>query len=93
MRDTYKFVSETILDYHLQLPEEERMKVDILSFANNQGDGEDLKLEDFEVTSGANNFAFKDKNPVECVKFYNKKNIKSNHLFEAFHSFFRILLH
>lgn len=77
-RDTYKFASETILDYHLPLPDSERMKVDILSFANNQGDGEDLKLEDFEVTSGTNNFAFKDKNPVECVKFYNKKNIKKS---------------
>jgi len=78
VRDTYKFVKETIVDYNFRLDDEERIKTDILSYAENTGIlHEDLSLEDFEISTGTNNYAFKDKNPVECVKFYNKNNIKS----------------
>jgi len=79
VRDTYKFVKETIIDYNFPVDDEEKIKVDILSCADNSGNTEtDLKLEDFEISSGTNNYAFKDRNPVDCVKFYNKNNIKSN---------------
>ena len=54
------------------------MKVDILSCAKNDG-MDNLTLNDFHVIKGTNTFGFKNKNPVDYVKFYNKNNINSNY--------------
>ena len=74
-RDLYKFAAETILEYHNKI-DKERMQQDIVSYAENDGITK-LEIGDIEILQGTNNYAFKDKNPVDCVKFYNKNNVKS----------------
>jgi len=47
-------------------------------------------MDDIEIVTGFCNYAFKDKNPVDCVRFYNKNNVKSTiicHLAKLLESF------
>lgn len=78
-RRIYKCASECIVDSQFRLDDPERMKADIISCAQNDGIN-NIDIQDIEVATGTCNYAFKDKNPVDCVRFYNKNNIKSNHL-------------
>ena len=71
-RDIYKFASECILDHDNQIATTEKMKVDIISYSNSE-----VKMDDIEVVIGKNTFAKGSSNPVDCVNFYNKHNIKS----------------
>jgi hypothetical protein len=75
-RDLYKFAAETIIESGNKI-DKERMQQDIVSYSDNDGMNK-LEMGDFEILQGTNNYAFKDKNPVDCVKFYNKNNVKSN---------------
>ena len=50
-----------------------RMRTDIISY---QKSG-DLKIDDIRIVVCPINYAFKDKNPVDFVKFYNKGSLDS----------------
>ena len=50
-----------------------RMRADIVSY---QKSG-DLKIDDIRIVVCPINYAFKDKNPVDFVKFYNNRSLDS----------------
>lgn len=51
------------------------MKQDIISSSSSGN----LAMEDIYVSSGTINFAFKDENPVDSVRFYKKNNLTGFH--------------
>ena len=68
-------MAEAIVDSSTFRFDEERMKVDIISLAKPDSSENILQLSDFHIAKSTNNFGFRDKNPVDCVNFYNKKDI------------------
>ncbi len=86
-RDIFKFVAEAIVDNSTFRFDEERMKVDIISLAKPDSSENILQLSEFHITKLTNTFGFKDKNPVDCVNFYNKKDISGETFYSKYFSY------
>eukprot|EP01016_Furgasonia_blochmanni_P004492 TRINITY_DN11740_c0_g2_i3.p1 TRINITY_DN11740_c0_g2~~TRINITY_DN11740_c0_g2_i3.p1 ORF type:complete len:541 (-),score=115.88 TRINITY_DN11740_c0_g2_i3:166-1788(-) len=79
-RNIYKYVAETLLENDCVLDHKDKIKQDIVNYQPNDGMNPDITVDDLHLTISNINWAFKDRNPVDHVRFYNKSDYNSSFL-------------